>query len=275
MSQPNERLLDLAKDAAKSSAEAILKIYQSGEFQTEAKSDQSPLTIADRESHRIISSILSSSEMPVLSEEGKSISFVERSQWDRFWLVDPLDGTKEFLKRNGDFTVNIALIEKGSPVIGVVYIPVTGDLYYAMQGAGAFKTDAASATERLPVRSSIPVSSQGLRVVASRSHMDAKTESFIASLTKPITVSRGSSLKFLMLADGQADLYPRFAPTMEWDTAAAQIILGEAGVSVLDVNDGLPLRYNKSDLYNPFFLAVPGQHQSLNEWLGKCRTRND
>ncbi|MBM3178453.1 MAG: 3'(2'),5'-bisphosphate nucleotidase CysQ [Bacteroidetes bacterium] len=275
MNNGDQNLLDLAIASAKKAAEVILNVYQSGDFQTETKQDHSPLTIADRESHNIISSILAPAGLPLLSEEGKSIDFNTRTGWGRFWLVDPLDGTKEFLKRNGDFTVNIALIENGCPVLGVVCIPVTGEVYYAAKGSGSFKIDAASMVVKLPIRSGIAVEDHGLRVVASRSHLDVRTERFIATLKEPVTVSRGSSLKFLLLAEGRADVYPRFAPTMEWDTAAAQIILEEAGISVINVDDGMPLQYNKPDLLNPFFLAVPGQPQRLGDWMGKCITLKD
>lgn len=275
MNTEEQNLLDLAMTSVKKSAEVILQVYQSGDFQVEAKSDHSPLTIADRDSHNIIASMLASTGLPLLSEEGKSIEHKARMSWPKFWLIDPLDGTKEFLKRNGDFTVNIALIDNGFPVLGVIGIPVTGEIYFAVKGSGAYKIDATSTVVKLKARTRVSVGDRGLRVVSSRSHLDPRTERFIAGLKEPIAVNRGSSLKFLLLAEGEADVYPRFAPTMEWDTAAAQIILEETGISVINTEDGMPLRYNKPDLYNPFFLAVPGQPHLVGDWLKKSRTLRD
>jgi 3'(2'), 5'-bisphosphate nucleotidase len=249
-----EQLLQLAISASEAACKEILEVYNSDDFQTESKGDNSPLTLADKKAHHIISSILSSSNLPILSEEGKHTSYEERKSWKKFWLVDPLDGTKEFLKRNGEFTVNIALIDNQQPVLGVVAIPVTGDVFYAQQKSGAFVKRGGNVIA-LPLRSAIDLKKAGVRVVASRSHMSDETQAFIESLAEPILVSQGSSLKFMLLAEGKADVYPRFAPTMEWDTAAAHAIVNETGISVLQKDTSTPLLYNKVDLLNPYFLC--------------------
>ena len=247
-------LLNIAIRAAERACTEILEVYLSGDFQMEAKGDQSPLTVADKRAHAVIASILQTSQLPILSEEGKSIPYEERKNWDYFWMVDPLDGTKEFLKRNGEFTVNIALIHQQQPVLGVVAVPVTGDLFYASQDAGAFvKRDGKIIP--LSKREKIDLKKTGIRVVASRSHMSDETNAFIQSLHEPQLVSQGSSLKFMLLAEGKADVYPRFAPTMEWDTAAAHAIVNEVGIEVLQKEGEGPLVYNKTELLNPFFIC--------------------
>jgi 3'(2'), 5'-bisphosphate nucleotidase len=248
-------LLQLAIQASEVACKEILEVYNSGDFQTESKGDNSPLTLADKKAHNVIAFLLQSSNLPILSEEGRNIPYEERKQWKRFWMVDPLDGTKEFLKRNGEFTVNIALIENQEPVMGVVAIPVSGDVFYSQKGSGVFvKRDVN--TSALPKRSPIDLKKSGLRVVASRSHMSEETQAFIQSLSEPVLVSQGSSLKFMLLAEGKADVYPRFAPTMEWDTAAAHAIANEAGISVFQKDTNIPLVYNKPDLLNPHFICI-------------------
>ncbi len=244
------KLLEIAKKAAREANSEILKIYESGDFGLEAKSDNSPLTLADRASHNTIIEELKKTEIPILSEEGKDISFRERSKWEYFWMVDPLDGTKEFVKRNGEFTVNIALIKKSKVVMGVVTVPVTGDMYYAISGTGAYKNNKKINCE------SFGLGDSELRIVASRSHLNEDTEKFINGFQDPVFVSKGSSLKLLMVAEGNAHLYPRFAPTMEWDTAAAQIIVEEAGGSVTIGKTGNTVVYNKENLLNPYFLVT-------------------
>ncbi|MEJ7646772.1 MAG: 3'(2'),5'-bisphosphate nucleotidase CysQ [Chryseolinea sp.] len=251
-----QKLLPLAINAAEKAAIAILDVYNSGDFDAEAKSDNSPLTRADKNAHEIIVKILSESNLPVLSEEGRDIPYAERKQWEYFWMVDPLDGTKEFIKRNDEFTVNIALICNNSPVLGVVGVPVTGDLYYATLGNGAYLRRG-GAERKLPYRPSINMQQAGLRVVASRSHMNQATGSFIHALNHAVLVSAGSSLKFTLLAEGKADLYPRFGPTMEWDTAAAHILVIETGMQITLADTNFPLRYNKENLLNPDFLCAP------------------
>jgi len=247
-------LLQLAITASEAACKEIMEVYNSGDFQSETKGDNSPLTLADKKAHHVISAILKPSELPILSEEGKHIPYEERKNWTRFWMVDPLDGTKEFLKRNGEFTVNIALIENQKPVLGVVAIPVSGDVFFAKEGSGAFvRRDGNSLA--LPKRSKLDLNKQGIRVVASRSHMSEETEEFIKTLNEPQLVSQGSSLKFMLLAEDKADIYPRFAPTMEWDTAAAHAVAVEAGISVMKKGTNDPLAYNKPDLLNPHFIC--------------------
>jgi 3'(2'), 5'-bisphosphate nucleotidase len=244
-----ELLLETAKNAAQSANGRILEIYESGDFSIEAKSDDSPLTLADKASHNAIVAYLEETKIPILSEEGAKIPYVERSNWDYFWMIDPLDGTKEFIKKNGEFTVNIALIHQGSPILGVVTVPVLGTSYHAIKGQGAVK-------DSNPIKvGNRALSESGLRIVASRSHLSPETEEFIDRFDKPEIVSKGSSLKLLMVAEGEADLYPRYAPTMEWDTAAAQIIVEEAGGKVLIKDTDESVRYNKEDLLNPWFLV--------------------
>ncbi len=247
-------LIAISIKAAELASKEILEVYWSDDFRVESKQDRSPLTRADKQAHVIIASVLKETGLPVLSEEGKTIRYVERKQWEYFWMVDPLDGTREFLNHNGEFTVNIALIHVHRPVLGVVSVPVAGDLYYATEGNGAFVKRNGTSVQ-LNRKKPVDLGTPGLRVVASRSHMNEETWSFISSLNKPVLVSAGSSLKFMLLAEGKADVYPRFAPTMEWDTAAAHAIVKEAGITVTQRNSSQELVYNKSDLLNPEFLC--------------------
>lgn len=247
-------LLPTAILAAEEASKAILEVYNSDDFQAEAKGDNSPLTLADRKAHAIIDVILEATNLPVLSEEGKSIPFEKRKRWEYFWMVDPLDGTKEFIKRNGEFTVNIALIRRSKPILGVVAVPVSGDVFYASEGNGAF-VKREGKTEKLAVRKPVDLEQVGVRVVASRSHMSEETQEFISKLNAPTLVSRGSSLKFMLVAEGLADVYPRFAPTMEWDTAAAHAVVNEAGLKVYEWGSESEIVYNKENLLNPFFLV--------------------
>jgi len=261
-------LLDVAIAAAEAASKAILEVYHSKDFETQLKSDNSPLTIADKRAHQIIVKHLEKTNLPILSEEGKDIPYETRKNWGRFWLVDPLDGTKEFIKRNDEFTVNIALIENQQPILGVLAVPVTGVIYYAGRELGAHKklygevaslqspvsSDRRLATgnqEQLATGNRQPVT----RVVASRSHMNEETAAFIAQLGDTEVVSAGSSLKFMLLAEGKADIYPRFGPTMEWDTAAGHGILKELGIAVTIANTESPLMYNKPNLLNPYFVC--------------------
>ncbi len=248
-------LLQVAKQAAKEASVEILKIYESGDFSIEAKADNSPLTLADQAAHKVIVKHLEQTKLPILSEEGRTIPYEERSKWEYFWMVDPLDGTKEFIKKNGEFTVNIALIHKSKPILGVVLPPVFDELYWAIEGQGAF-------LEKNEVETQLKSSKKGLmdrniNVVASRSHMSPETEAFVSKMNSPSILSKGSSLKFLLVASGEADVYPRFGPTMEWDTAAAHIIVKEAGGSVTLEDQQTPLFYNKKDLLNPYFIVLP------------------
>ena len=254
MNIDTNRLLELAIEAATQASGEILKVYHSGDFQAEAKGDNSPLTIADKNAHRSIVSILQPSNIPILSEEGKAIPYDTRKNWEYFWMVDPLDGTKEFIKRNDEFTVNIALIHRGRPVLGVVAVPVTGDVYFGASGRGAIlRRDGKDIS--LPRRGPVDIAASGLRVVASRSHMSQSTENFINRLKDAVLVSAGSSLKFMLVAEGKADLYPRFGPTMEWDTAAAHLIVNEVGMKVYRDGETAELSYNKENLVNPDFMV--------------------
>jgi 3'(2'), 5'-bisphosphate nucleotidase len=250
-----EKYISTAIDAAYAASEEILRIYNTGDWNVEMKSDSSPLTLADRAAHAVIEKILLPLGLPVLSEEGKNIPFEERKSWNLFWMVDPLDGTKEFIKRNGEFTVNIALISDGRPVWGVVLAPVLKKCYYLdVENIGWLEID--RVRNQLTKRTThLSFAKEGIRVVASRSHASPETTSFIEQLKDPKLVSMGSSLKFMMLAEGVADVYPRFAPTMEWDTAAAHAILNGLGYKVLQHDSDNELQYNKSDLLNPWFIA--------------------
>ncbi|UCG35516.1 MAG: 3'(2'),5'-bisphosphate nucleotidase CysQ [Candidatus Omnitrophota bacterium] len=254
----------------KSAAAQILEVYNTS-FRWEDKEDRSPLTLADKKSHQTILNGLREvyPNIPVFSEEGKDISYEVRKQWEYFWLVDPLDGTKEFIQRNGEFTINIALLHKDNPIFGIIYVPVTGVFYFALKGEGAYKlenserigeienvTELVSISQKLPLNIS---SDRPFTVVGCRSHMTPETKEYFDELGKKYgnidTISAGSSLKFCMLAERRADIYPRLGPTMEWDTAAGQIIVEEAGGEVLTVDNLKPLRYNKESLKNPWFVA--------------------
>lgn len=261
---PISTLLPELCQIAKQAGEAILAIYNDDSVSGEVdyKSDNSPLTLADRAAHEVIARELAAltPDIPLLSEEGKEIEYAERSGWKQFWLVDPLDGTKEFVKRNGEFTVNIALIEEGASVLGVVYIPVSGETYYASKGQGAHFV-APGASPVAISSTAFSMTDSGLRLVCSRSHLSPEVEAYVKQFTAPETVSMGSSLKFMLIANGSADIYPRLAPTMEWDTGAAQIVVEEAGGAVIDQETGAPLRYNKEILRNPHFIAFGAGNQ--------------
>lgn len=241
---------------------AIMEVYRSGDAGETSKADNSPLTQADLAAHRTIVEALTSltPEIPILSEEAADIAYPVRSQWTRYWLVDPLDGTKEFIKRNGEFTVNIALIENGEPVMGVVYAPVLDVCYYGARGAGAFVQRGKAAAQPINVKSH--TAGEPIKVVASRSHSDARTEALLNQLGDHQCISMGSSLKLCLVAEGAAHFYPRLGPTMEWDTAAAQAVVNAAGGIVCDMK-GKELRYNKVDLHNPEFLVMPAADEAL------------
>lgn len=255
-------LVELAKESSVLAGKEIMKIYEMQEdLGIESKKDNSPLTLADTASHGIIANFLGKSSIPVLSEEGRNIPFEERSKWDRFWLVDPLDGTKEFINRNGEFTVNIALIDKGLVTFGVVYVPATETLYWGGIGIGAFRMGKDGKTDQILCKKSIEGS---ILIVASRSHLSEETKIFIDQYPGCILQSVGSSLKFLQVAEGAAHIYPRFGPTMEWDTAAAQGIVEGAGGYVITTTDSSTLRYNKENLLNPFFIVCGSKDFLLN-----------
>ncbi len=263
----SKELLNKAIQAAYQGGLEILEVYNT-EIAVELKDDKSPLTAADKRAHISIMEALKSSNIPVLSEEGKSIPYEERSAWAYLWIVDPLDGTKEFIKRNGEFTVNIALIHDGKPIMGIIYVPVTDEMYFGMEEFGAFKTEKYSemnglndldklmeASKELPLKNNRSI----YTVVGSRSHMSEETEEFInqakAKHGAIDIISKGSSLKLCMVAEGLADAYPRFAPTMEWDTAAGQGIVNAMGGSVIDQTTNKSMVYNRENLLNNWFLV--------------------
>lgn len=262
-------LILAAIEAAIEAGKVILEIYEQQDFQVRLKTDTSPLTIADQRAHEIILSCLTKTGFPVLSEEGKTIPYLERKEWDYFWLVDPLDGTKEFINRNGEFTVNIALVHQGKPITGVVYVPVLDTMYIGDEIICAWKIKQASVVFNNQLGESwkehaTPLPEKKARVyytiVASRSHLTPETTEFINRLknTHPDIelVSRGSSLKLCMVAEGTADVYPRFAPTSEWDTAAGHAIALASGAMVVQAMDeSKELIYNKENLQNPWFIA--------------------
>ena len=244
---------------AKKAGAKILEIYAK-DFQIDYKEDESPLTEADQAANEVIMEFLCSeyAETPIISEENKQLDYADRKDWERFWLVDPLDGTKEFIKKNGEFTVNIALVEKGQPVVGVVYRPVTDTVYIGMVGEGCYRIEGDA--EPVQITGGPHYSEKdSIKVVASRSHLTAEVEEFVAKLReegKEVDfLSAGSSLKICLVAEGAADVYPRFGPTMEWDTGAAQAVAVAAGKKVLNAETGGPLDYNKENLLNPFFIV--------------------
>ncbi len=268
-----------AIQASVEAGHAILDVYHS-DFSVEYKTDTSPLTLADRQSHELIVNHLSEFNIPILSEEGRDTPYQVRKTWDQLWVVDPLDGTKEFVKRNGEFTVNIALIENNMPVLGVIFIPDKETLYFAANGAGAYKLekklpsevidpdisnnekDALLArivdqAEQLPLsRSALPL----YTIVGSRSHQTPELQAYVEEKRREFGkvdfIAAGSSLKFCVVAEGRANIYPRLGPTMEWDTAAGQAIVENAGAKVVRFDNQQPLTYNKEDLYNPWFIVL-------------------
>ena len=274
--------------AAIEAGNAILQVYHSSDFKIEEKADSSPLTLADRRAHEVIMQHLSKFNIPVLSEEGKNIPYEERKSWDTFWLVDPLDGTKEFIKKNGEFTVNIAMISKHKPVAGVVFVPDKNILYFASSEIGAYRVELnqiadllssklgnydghldLSETEAADILSALIGSSTNLPVnqstnqpytiAGSRSHSTPELEAFVEEKRREYGevefISAGSSLKLCLVAEGRADIYPRTGPTMEWDTAAGQAIVESSGGKVYQYDITEPLLYNKENLLNPWFVA--------------------
>ena len=266
----DKNLLLTAIRASLEAGSEIMSVYTdpNADFEIEKKADNSPLTIADRKSHMVIAARLASTPYPVLSEEGKKIPVEERQSWNELWIVDPLDGTKEFIKRNGEFTVNIAYVKNGKPEAGVIYIPVKEELYFADSQYGAYKIEhitqldseetvdsLISKAHRLPYQEEAQRSS--FIIVASRSHLTPETEAYIEEMKQKHqeveTVSKGSSLKLCLIAEGKADVY--LAPTMEWDTAAGHAIIRAMGKEVYQTGTQHPLVYNKEDLLNPWFIA--------------------
>jgi 3'(2'), 5'-bisphosphate nucleotidase len=256
--------LDSLLSTAYKAGHAILDIYKREDLGVEIKGDNSPLTLADKAAHTIIESYLSQTSYPILSEEGVDIAYTTRKYWGTFWMVDPLDGTKEFISKNGEFTVNIALIHNESPIFGLVYAPLLDKLYYGgtLLGYSKLKTgDDVTSLDKQNCKTLADFDSKECqRIVASRSHQNQATVDFLAKFDKAEVTSMGSSLKFMLLAENEAELYPRFAPTMEWDTAAADGVLRALGKHIYKVstdrivsNDWL--EYNKENLLNPFFIS--------------------
>lgn len=244
--------VELAKiiSIAKEASDVVMKIYQQ-DFSVAYKEDNSPLTQADLEANRIICDALETlyPEIPILSEENKEVLYTERKEWEYYWCIDPIDGTKEFVKKNGEFTINIALIKKDTPILGVVYAPVLEDMYSAKKGEGAFKNGI-----KLPLKKD----DDKYIIVASKSHLSKENEEYIQTIQtskEKELLSKGSSLKLCMVAEGVADIYPRLSPTMEWDTAAADAIVRESGRMTYIFDTQEPLVYNKQNLLNPWFVV--------------------
>jgi 3'(2'), 5'-bisphosphate nucleotidase len=260
------KLLELALEAALFAGKEIIEVYEDINFRTEYKTDNSPLTLADKKSHQVIISTLKKTNLNIISEEGVQIQYQKRKLWKQFWMIDPLDGTKEFIHRNGEFTVNIALIDIDLPVLGVIFVPISNTLYFSIQGKGAYLCKNFNQSmipyiftnsERLPLKNEN--TNLNFSVVVSRSHMNEETNHYINDLKQEHgninLIKTGSSLKICMVAEGKANQYPRFGPTMEWDTAAGHAIAIEAGCSFTQINNSLPFIYNKENLLNPFFIV--------------------
>lgn len=265
-----------ATTSAFAAGKAILEVYDAKNMEVEKKKDDSPLTLADRRAHNIIVNGIDGFGIPVLSEEGRDIPYNERKQWPRMWIVDPLDGTKEFIKRNGEFTVNIALAEAGIPTMGVIYVPVTDTLYFSDQEKGAFRLDnveafrwgknrnveATSLSSLIEKAMKLPLAPDQNRpytIMGSRSHATPELETYVEKMRKKFGnvdfISAGSSLKICKVAEGRADVYPRLGPTMEWDTAAGQAIAVASGAQVIRHDNSEALSYNKVNLLNPWFIV--------------------
>jgi 3'(2'), 5'-bisphosphate nucleotidase len=249
-----KKIIEIAREAG----EEIMQIYTTDDFAVVDKSDNSPLTKADKAANEVINQRLKESypHIPIISEENKTIDFEDRKDWDWFWLVDPLDGTKEFIKKNGEFTVNIALVHQGNPVLGVVGIPARNQVYYASKGSGAFKMDEEGNLTSLRVKSP---STDSIALIGSRSHPSPEFDAYLKDMESKYAtvdfVAAGSSLKFCLVAEGIADVYPRLGPTMEWDTGAGHAIVLEAGARVKVYGENRDLSYNKENLLNPFFIV--------------------
>lgn len=260
-----QKNLELAIKASLEAGKRVMEIYENEDFEVDFKGDDSPLTKADLASHKIIMQHLSATDIPVLSEEGRDLSYEERKNWSSLWIVDPIDGTKEFIKKNGEFTVNIALVRDQKPVLGVIYVPALQELYYASEDFGSFKVEGIvdfdgmesleASAAKLPKKNK----NKSFTVVASKSHLSEETKDYIQKLKgvhgEVESISKGSSLKLCMVAEGKADEYPRFAPTMEWDTAAGQAICTYAGKTVYDHKTGKEMLYNRENLLNNWFLV--------------------
>jgi 3'(2'), 5'-bisphosphate nucleotidase len=258
--------LQLALKASLCAGRHIMEIYESENFEINFKTDDSPLTKADIASNKVLINTLSKSNLPIISEESKNESYQIRKSWKSLWIIDPIDGTKEFIKRNGEFTVNVALIKDNNPVLGIVYAPFTKELYFAEHGFGAFKVENISYFDQLQnlqiidLRNSNQLLPKTFTLVLSRSHMNRETKHYVnkMKIEHGLVASKfyGSSLKICKVAEGYAHCYPRFGPTMEWDTAAAHAVATYAGCKMIDVENSESLLYNKESLLNPFFLVT-------------------
>jgi len=252
-------LLTIATEAALQAGKAIMEVYTSGNFEIEEKADNSPLTVADTAANSIINQYLEKTGLPILSEEGKKIPYDDRKKWNLFWMIDPLDGTKEFISKNGDFTVNIALIHFNNPVAGVIYAPYKNILYYGSEETGVYKTEDGKQTQLFSnaVKTSFENfrQKQEVTIVASKSHLNDATKELINSFKNVKLISVGSSIKFMLLAEGIADIYPRLAPTMEWDIAAAHALLIALNKGIYKTDLKSELLYNKKELLNPYFIS--------------------
>lgn len=269
----NKEILDKclfeAVKASVKAGEGILEVYNSDDFDIEIKSDNSPLTRADKKSNEIIMSYIENLGFPVLSEEGKELTYEDRKHWETLWCVDPLDGTKEFIKKNGEFTVNVALIHNQNPVLGVIYVPVSEELYFAHDQIGSYKIIGKKKIEDIELFKDLVNNSDKLpnqkndgayKIVASRSHMSAETLEFVEEMKKEHgeveLLSKGSALKICLVAEGMANVYPRFAPTMEWDTAAGHAIVNGASKKLIDFDTKQPMKYNREQLRNNWFTVI-------------------
>jgi len=255
--------LSLALNAAFKAGEQIMKVYLTDDFEVENKQDNSPLTKADRLSHEIIEGFLINTGLPIISEEGKDLSHEERKNWNTFWMIDPIDGTKEFIKKNGEFTVNIALIESGQPILGVVFAPALKMIYFAEKNNGSFKVEDINCFTELNSKVFInlgeAVYPKVYTLVVSKSHMNKETQDFVEKKKQEYGIIEskafGSSLKICKVAEGSANCYPRFGPTMEWDTAAAHAIAKFSNCRMFESKSLNELQYNKKTLLNPFFIV--------------------
>lgn len=260
-----EVLLKIAVDAALRGGKEIMQVYKSEDFGVEHKVDHSPITMADKRANAVINEFLLQTGIPIISEENKEIDYAQRSTWERCWIVDPLDGTKEFINRNDEFTVNIALVENSEPILGVIYVPVTEMLYASIVPQKKLwkqkmLVQTTPITEEDPFFRPKKTTNQKLVVLKSRSHLSIETSALVNELkaTKPNIelLSVGSSLKFCLLAEGKADLYPRLSPTMEWDTAAGHALCKAVGIELIGTLTNKPLRYNKKEMINPSFIVI-------------------
>jgi 3'(2'), 5'-bisphosphate nucleotidase len=251
--------LQTAEHAAREAGKKIMEIYRTGDFKPYLKPGESPITIADKSAHRIIMQHLNQTKLPVLSEEGIDIDFSERQNWEYFWLIDPLDGTKEFIQKNGQFTINIALVKENIPLAGVIYVPFSDTLYYGSKETGIFKNKKGKLLQFLPLKKRNHLKDflqkKQTRIMVSRSHPSPGTTHFLNRFQQAVIIPLGSSLKFMWILENKADIYPRFGTTMEWDTVAAHAILNASNRGIYQVDLKSELVYNKPDLKNPFFIA--------------------